>query len=209
MRVEPGSALFIQFARSPVAGEVKTRMIPALGAGAACQLHSELVRWTSRTLVNAGLGPVQLAVAGNTLHPLFQQCRDIGVAEVVPQSGTDLGERMFAALRNALNRFERVVLVGSDCPGLDAAYLAQALDSLQQAPVVLGPAEDGGYVLIGARQVSREMFAAIDWGSSLVYAQTLERLQDIDCDWASLPAKFDIDRPEDIVHWQALRDSRV
>lgn len=209
MQVEPGSALFIQFARSPVAGEVKTRMIPALGARAACQLHSELVCWTSRTLVNAGLGPVRLAVAGDTLHPLFQQCRDIGVAEVVPQSGTDLGERMFVALRDALKRFERVILVGSDCPGLDAAYLAQALDSLQQVPVVLGPAKDGGYVLIGARQVSREMFAAIDWGSSLVYAQTLERLQDIDCDWASLPAKVDIDRPEDIVHWQALRDSRV
>ena len=109
----------------------------------------------------------------------------------------------------ALERFERVILVGSDCPGLDDAYLAQAVDSLQQASVVLGPAEDGGYVLIGARQVSREMFAAIDWGSSQVYAQTLARLQDIGCDWLSLPAQVDIDRPEDIVHWESLRDSTV
>lgn len=209
MPVEPGSVLFIQFARSPVEGKVKTRMIPALGARGACQLHCDLVRWTSRILVNAGLGPVQLAVAGNTLHPLVQQCRDMGIAEVVPQSGTGLGERMFTALDEALERFERVILVGSDCPGLDDAYLSRAVDSLQQASVVLGPAEDGGYVLIGARQVSREMFAAIDWGSSQVYAQTLARLQDIGCDWLSLPAQVDIDRPEDIVHWESLRDSTV
>jgi rSAM/selenodomain-associated transferase 1 len=202
------ATLLIQFARSPVVGTVKTRMQPALTARQACELHCELVRWTSRTLVDAQLGRVRLAVAGDTSDPLFGDCRALGVHEITPQAGEDLGERMLRALAEALQSFDRVLLVGSDCPGMDRAYLAQALDALDQAPLVLGPAADGGYVLVGARgeRPPREMFSGIDWGTSRVYAQTLDRLRQSGCVWRELPVKADIDRPEDLDVWEKLRE---
>ena len=171
-------------------------------------MHCELVRWTARTLVGAQLGRVRLAVAGERSHPLFTACRTLGVHEITGQEGADLGERMLHALADALESFDRALLVGRDCPGIDHSYLAQALDALDQAPLVLGPAADGGYVLVGARGECppREMFSDIDWGSSRVYAQTLERLRQSGCTWRELPMKADIDRPEDLVVWEELRE---
>ncbi|MCB1709492.1 MAG: TIGR04282 family arsenosugar biosynthesis glycosyltransferase, partial [Halioglobus sp.] len=153
MAADRDGCLLIQFAREPVAGAVKTRMIPQLTPQQACDLHSELVLWTAGRLAAARLGRVELAVAGDRGHALFQRCLGLGVAGLSAQRGADLGERMHNALLDGLTRFERVLLVGSDCPGIDRAYLVQALAALEQAEVVLGRAEDGGYVLIGARRV--------------------------------------------------------
>lgn len=197
--------LFIQFARSPVRGEVKTRMIPHLSASQAMSLHCELVRWTACKLVSANLGTVQLAVAGDCCHSLFDECRAMGVAEVIPQVGDGLGERMYRALQHGLESYASVVLVGSDCPGLDAGYLARAVSALGRARVVLGPAVDGGYVLIGATEISADVFTNIDWGSASVYRQTVARLEDQDITWSALAEKRDIDRPEDLPHWEAMR----
>ena len=200
--------LLIQFARSPAIGGVKTRMQPALSAREACDLHCELVRWTARTLVGAQLGRVRLAVAGDTSDPLFGTCAALGVDEITSQTGEDLGQRMLHALADALESYDRVLLVGSDCPGIDRPYLVQALDALNRAPLVLGPAADGGYVLVGARGECppRGMFSDMDWGSSRVYAQTLERLRESGRAWQELPIKTDIDRPEDLVVWEKLRE---
>lgn len=204
MPAEAPATLLIQFARAPLAGQVKTRMIPTLSATEACDLHCALVRWTARQLVASGVGPVQLAVTSDAQHPLFQDCLAYGVGEVLLQRGADLGERMFHALSDALACFERVILVGSDCPGLDGPYLAQAVTALDQAPLVLGPAQDGGYVLIGARRIARELFEGIDWGSDHVYQQTVSLLAALGWNWQSLPEKVDIDRPEDLPQWHAL-----
>ena len=197
-----GSALLIQFAREPVEGAVKTRLIGALSPRQACQLHSELVQWTCNTLLAAQLGDVELAVAGSTGHPLFAACRERGVRGLTRQRGGDLGERMYNAMLDGLARYERVLLVGSDCPAIDAAYLQQALEALDRVPVVLGPAVDGGYVLIGGRQVDPGLFSGIAWGGDRVYVQTLRRLRALGLRWAALPALADIDRPADLVHWR-------
>ncbi len=197
--------LLLQFSREPVPGQVKTRMIPALGEEGACELHTELTTWTCRGLLDSGLAPVQLAVAGDCSHSLFQQLQAEGVQAVWPQQGDNLGERMYNALRASLEQHATVLLVGSDCPELDRDYLAAAFTALDEVPVVLGPAEDGGYVLIGAREVRPEWFAAVDWGSDRVMAQTEARLQGCGTAWKRLPLRADIDRPEDLARWRAIR----
>jgi rSAM/selenodomain-associated transferase 1 len=212
MAAEPAGAaasvsdvLLLQFARAPVVGAVKTRMMPHLSAEQACALHSELVLWTCRQLVTSGYGTVHLTVAGDTDHPLFDRCRGLGAAAITRQVGGDLGERMGNALAAALTNYGRVVLVGSDCPSIDRAYLALALRGLDQQSLVLGPAADGGYVLIGARTVCPEMFEAIPWGTGEVYAETARRLRQCGRSWEELPALADIDRPADLAGWRALQ----
>lgn len=201
---ESGDCLFVQFAREPVAGAVKTRMLPRLTPEQACELHCELVLRTARTLSATGLGPAQLAVAGELAHPLFERCRGLGL-QLCRQRGADLGERMYNALSDGLERFQRVVLVGSDCPGIDNNYLQQAADALVMEDIVIGPAADGGYVLLGVRRVRPEMFAGIPWGTGSVFAKTVASLRRLGLDWAELPALADIDRPEDLAIWETLR----
>ena len=208
MGAESPDCLFIQFAREPVAGAVKSRMIPYLSPREACALHTELVLWTAATLVGAQLGRVELAVAGAAGHTLFQDCLDLGVAGLTLQRGADLGERMYNAMVAGLDRFERVVLVGSDCPSIDRDYLCQALGALKQDDIVLGPAADGGYTLVGARRVPREMFEGISWGTAAVFTETTLRLRRLGVAWCELPVLNDIDRPEDLPAWTALRAAR-
>lgn len=208
MGAESPDCLFIQFAREPVAGAVKTRMIPYLSPPEACALHAELVLWTAATLVAARLGRVELAVAGAAGHSLFQACLDLGVAGLTLQRGADLGARMYNALVAGLDRFERVVLVGSDCPSIDRDYLNQALAALDQDDIVLGPAADGGYTLVGARRVPREMFEGISWGTAAVFSETTLRLRRLGVAWTELSVLNDIDRPCDLPAWTALRATR-
>lgn len=201
-----GDVLLIQFARAPVVGAVKTRMMPHLSPEQACALHSELVLWTCRQLVACGFGAVQLAVTGDADHPLFKRCmEELGVAAVTRQQGEDLGERMGRALADGLATHRRVVLVGSDCPSIDRDYLAAALRGLEQQTLVLGPAEDGGYVLVGARAICPEMFEEIPWGTGEVYAETVRRLRRLGRGWEELPTLADIDRPADLAVWRALQ----
>jgi rSAM/selenodomain-associated transferase 1 len=205
MGADRGSALLIQFARAPEAGAVKTRMLSQLSPHQACELHAELVLWTCRRLTAAGVGAVELAVAGDTLYPLFRECRAAGVSAIYRQRGRDLGERMYRAMCGGLARFDRVILVGSDCPWIDRSYLEAALEALDAAPLALGPALDGGYVLIAARQVRPELFSRITWGTDAVLAETRARLGQLGWAWRELPALRDVDRPEDLPAWHRLR----
>ena len=200
--------LQIQFARAPLAGKVKTRMIPHLTPLQACELHCDLVLWTARELVNSRLGTVELSVAGDPAHPLFERCLQLGVDTLTRQSSQDLGQNMHRAILAGLAAYSKVVLVGSDCPAIDKAYLGKAVRALEVAPLVFGPARDGGYVLIGARQICWEVFASIDWGTATVYAETLARLRELNWGWEELPPLADIDRPADQAIWQALSVKR-
>lgn len=205
MAANAGRCLLLQFAREPLVGAVKTRMMPHLSADEACDLHRQLVLWTTDSLVDAGLGEVELVVAGAVDHPLFMRCRNRGLAAIHPQRGVDLGERMYHALADGLLRYKQVILVGSDCPGIDRAYLVKALRALDSTEVVLGPALDGGYVLVAVGRLYKEMFEGIPWGDNTVMASTRERLQGLGANWAELPPLADIDRPEDLPVWDALK----
>ena len=200
------SVLLQQFARLPVPGRVKTRMQPVLSAEQACALHEALVLWTSRRLLQAGLGTVELWAAGGVDHPLFRRCLGEGVSQICLQRGDDLGDRMQYALASGLRRAAAVLLVGSDCPEIDAGYLRAATRALQHVDLVLGPALDGGFVLIGVRRpVSDGVFTNVRWGSETVLEETLNGAQAAGYSVQLLTALQDIDRPEDLPAWEGLQ----
>jgi rSAM/selenodomain-associated transferase 1 len=186
--------MIIVFAKAPVPGKAKTRLVPALGEWGAAGLHARLLRHALRTARIAGCGPVE--VHGSARHSFFRSLN----TPFRLQRGRDLGERM----HHALARNPGAILIGTDCPELTAADLRRADGWLRGGyDVVLAPAEDGGYALIGARHVSAEMFRNIAWGTSNVYEETVKRLSGYR--WRALRTVWDVDRPEDLPRLRALR----
>ncbi len=184
-----------------MAGRVKTRLIPALGAKRAAALHRRLTRQTLTSALNSRIGPVILFCVPDTRHPFFRQLKsDLGIS-LRSQRGADLGERMHHALKSALSQHTSALIIGSDCPGIDEQYLRQAAASLISGdnPVVLGPARDGGYVLLGATRLDPLIFHAVPWGSGQVLEVTRARLRELGWSWSELAPMEDVDRPEDLV----------
>jgi rSAM/selenodomain-associated transferase 1 len=196
----PDGLILAQMARAPVPGEVKTRLLPALSAEAAAQLHEAMLIHTCRTLLSAQLGPVELWVSGDADAPAFRRARQLGISSLRQQSGLDLGQRMAHLCGDALQRSAQVILVGSDAPAIDSAYLEAAAQALQDVDAVLGPALDGGYVLLALRRMHVRIFEGIRWGGDEVLAATLDRLREVRFSYQLLPALPDIDRPEDLRH---------
>ncbi len=187
------------FAKAPVAGEVKTRLAVGIGAERAATLYAQLLRATLRTAARSGLAPVELYVASATDHPLFVSLAREYALEIKAQQGEDLGQRMYNAIQNALSGSSFVILIGTDCPPMSADYLAQACRQLDSGTaVVLGPAEDGGYVLMGARCCDRYLFTDMPWSTGRVLQLTRERLQSLNLAFAELATLWDVDRPGDL-----------
>lgn len=183
------------FARVPVPGQVKTRLIPALGVDGACQLHERLLARILDVLRTQTLCAAELWLDAAGSHPLIDNS---GLPQHL-QQGDDLGVRMAHAITATLRRYRRVLIIGTDTPTLDAHYLEQALQVLaQHHDVVLGPAFDGGYVLIGIADKPMPLFAAIDWGTAQVLQQTLERVAAAGLRCHLLEPQPDVDRPEDL-----------
>ncbi len=195
------------FAKAPMPGRVKSRLIPALGERAAAELHRQLVERTLCTALAAGLGPVELWCAPGTDDAFFAACaRQYGVS-LRAQGVGDLGMRMARALEQALSGGSPGLLVGSDCPVLTAEYLGEAAVGLAGGnDAVFGPAEDGGYVLIGlARKPSAQLFEGIAWGTATVMQETRARLARLNWRWRELATLWDVDRPEDLLRLRQLR----
>ena len=193
------------FARAPRAGATKTRLIPVLGPEGAARLHERLIHRTLQTAQAASPDGVELWCTPDAGHPFFIECAGRYNVRLRVQAGDDLGERMHHALDDARRRDTHAVLVGTDCPALTAAHLRQAMAWLEEgADLVLGPAEDGGYVLIGAGRVEPELFRAIPWGTSQVLEETRTRARRLALHVRSLPVLPDLDRPEDLDRFPEL-----
>ena len=190
------------FARAPEAGKAKTRLIPALGAEGAAALHAGLV---DRTLQTAMLPDTELQL---WYHPdprnaFFQDCAQRYPASLHAQVGDNLGARMAHALASALAQHEQAILIGTDCPALTSGDLQEAFASLRKGTdVVLGPAADGGYYLVGLRRPYDSLFSDIDWGSSEVLSQTLSRLRQSGLHHHLLTLRPDLDRPTDLAGFE-------
>jgi rSAM/selenodomain-associated transferase 1 len=195
--------LLLQFTREPRLGAVKTRLQPLLGARGALALHLDLMRRTARTLCAVPDCRRELWVAGDPAHPLLRECAGWGFSGLRRQGEGDIGARMYGAIADGLGRSGRVVLVGSDCPDLDRAYLEAALQRLDDSDLVLGPALDGGYVLIGARRIAPALFQGIPWSTGAVLRETLARARRLGWRCALLEPRRDIDRPRDLAAWRA------
>ena len=194
-----GPCPVIVFAKAPVPGQVKTRLIPLLGeSGAAC-LHERLAWHSLDRALHAGVGPVMLWCSPSTDHPFFRHCSESFQVSLHPQRGRDLGERMAQAFRETLNRADAALLMGTDSPNLTVNDLREASLCLHQnKDAVIGPAEDGGYVLIGLRRFAPELFTDISWGTHAVLEQTRDRFLNLGWEVHELSPRWDVDRPEDV-----------
>lgn len=196
------SARILVFAKAPVPGRAKTRLIPVLGAEGAARLHERLLRQTVDTLATAGLAPLTVRCAPDCTHPVFAELAERWRVGLERQCDGDLGARLEQGVRAAFSRpaeaVDRVILVGCDCPALDAGYLAAALAALDDHDAVLGPAADGGYVLLGLRGAAPALFRDIPWGGPAVAGLTRERMRRLGWRWRELATLRDLDRPEDL-----------
>jgi len=186
------------FARAPVAGSVKTRLIPLLGDHGAAALYRSLVEHALTVARTSGVGRVELWCAPATDDDFFATCRDRFGATLHRQCDGDLGTRMLNALEDALTRSRHVLLTGSDCPSLTAADLRAAARALREGrDAVFGPTEDGGYVLVGLSLALPALFDSMTWGTATVMEETRQRLRNLGWRWHELPVHWDVDRPQD------------
>jgi rSAM/selenodomain-associated transferase 1 len=190
------------FARAPVAGQAKTRLIPRLGAAGAAQLQHQLIE---RALTRARTVPG----ARVTLWTTDDEADTCALAEAARatvrlQHGHDLGTRMSHAFSETLDGTRPMLLIGTDCPAQTGADLEAAIRALQQADAVIQPAEDGGYVLIGMKQFHPVLFEQVAWGSDTVLATTRSRAAGRGLRLAELPMCWDLDRSEDLDRALAL-----
>ncbi|HEX5509277.1 MAG TPA: TIGR04282 family arsenosugar biosynthesis glycosyltransferase [Pseudolabrys sp.] len=183
-------------AKAPIPGLAKTRLIPEIGAHAAAVLQERLTEGAIGTAVAADTGPVTLWCAPELDHSSFQDLAARFPITLKRQPDDDLGVRMLAAI--AANNGPTIV-IGTDCPSLGATHLREAAAALcREVEVVVTPAEDGGYVLIGARQPHAALFENMAWGAHTVIAETRARLAAIGLMARELNPLWDVDRPADL-----------
>jgi rSAM/selenodomain-associated transferase 1 len=194
--------LLIVFAKAPVEAQCKTRLIPLLGKSGATEFYKDLLQHCLLTVSQLEHTDIALYVTPDTQHPLLQKLAANYRTTLQLQQGKDLGERMQHAMQTELQQYQRVVLIGSDCPAITTDYLEQAFAALQHSELVIGPATDGGYVLIGAQRISPAIFANTRWGSDQVLTQCLHNIRHAGFSHQSLPAQQDIDTPGDFLQNQ-------
>ena len=201
------AARLMVFAKAPIAGRVKTRLFPLLGPEGAARLQAQLLERTLQMACEADLATVELWLAGEPSHPwVQQQLKRFGIG-LIEQQGKDLGERMARAFATQTKTPCKAVIIGTDCPSMDASVLQQALAALDQADVVFQPAEDGGYTLVGMSRHWPQLFEGIDWGGPEVLAQSLARAESLGLVVRLLPTSWDLDRPED--YQRAMLEGRL
>lgn len=196
------SELVVVFAKAPVAGKVKTRLCPPLSPEQACAVYRRLARGAWRQARASGAETEACLDAGSAawLGPRARATR---------QGGGDLGARMSRAFARAFRGgAERVVLVGTDCPGMSARDLRIALSRLKRRDLVLGPAADGGYWLVGLRAPRPELFAAMPWSTPGVLKLTLARARKSGLTVHLLRTRRDVDTAADLHRCRIPVDGR-
>jgi rSAM/selenodomain-associated transferase 1 len=185
------------FAKAPRPGHVKTRLIPALGVQGATRLARYLLDHALAQAMHADVGTVELCAT-----PADEGAwHDIRIPITVrrrEQGEGDLGERLTRASERVIASGNAVLLMGTDCPALDAAYLRRFAQTLASADVVMAPAADGGYVALGLNRYHPRIFADIPWSTSAVASETLRRIGELGWSVSQFPTLHDIDEPADL-----------
>ena len=199
----PAGAHLLVFARVPALGRVKSRLAAGIGEPVALAIYKELLAITRTAIVASGVpatvwladtaGPNPTATEVQEWAELTCRCQETG----------DLGQRMTAAFAAAFAAGAgRVVIIGTDCPGLRDGHLAQAVGLLNDHDVVLGPATDGGYYLLGLRQPQPELFQNKIWSTASVLTDTQADARRLGLRVALLPELRDVDTAEDLAAWR-------
>jgi rSAM/selenodomain-associated transferase 1 len=199
MSIRPWRSTILVFAKAPVPGMAKTRLIPQLGKEKAAEIHAAMVTHSVALAAQLSNHHVQLWCAPNATHPLFLQLQKEYSVSLYIQQGKDLGQRMHYAFEQALKEFDAAIIIGTDCPTLSVTLLDQAFQVLRNnIDAIVAPADDGGYVLLGLKKADAGIFSDINWGTGEVYQQTIKRFQQLQLSWEPLATQWDVDRPEDV-----------
>jgi hypothetical protein len=197
------------FAKAPVPGRVKTRLISALGEAGAAHLAERMLEQALQQALAAAVGPVELCMSPAPDAPEWVGIPLPAGIETSGQGEGDLGARMARAAQRATARGEAVLLTGTDCPDLTAERLRVAAARLAGHDAVLHRAEDGGYPLLGLRAFDASLFQAMPWSTPGVADLTLQRLADLGWTvWVGDTLR-DIDEPADLIHAGAIPGFRV
>ena len=187
------------FAKYPAPNKAKTRLQPALGIdGAACMARQLLLHSIDQA-IDTGFS-VELCVSPAPTDPCWQALDLPNSLRWSAQADGDLGLRMLIASQRALQHFDKIVLIGTDCPSLTTERIQTAVQQLNQHDAVMIPATDGGYVLLGFREVDESLFSDIIWSTASVAAVTKQRIAASGWTLALFNPLHDIDEPKDLVH---------
>lgn len=197
--------VILVYAKAPLAGSVNTRLIPYIGTDAATQLQQDFIHHRLSMLQRANLCATHLMCAPDITHDCFTQCEKQYSVVLKQQDGSELGERMSNGAASALLSYKYCIVIGTDAPALDEVIIKQVIDELHAgADVVLVPAEDGGYVLLGLSTNYEFLFNDISWGTDKVMQQTRERLKEKNISFKELGLCWDVDTLEDYQRYQKL-----
>ncbi len=186
------------FAKAPISGFAKTRLIPALGANAAAQLAKKLLQHTVTEALNAHVGSVELCVTPDHNDAIWTTLGLPAGINWSSQGEGDLGERIARATKRCLSRGDSVLLIGTDCPSLSALKLYHAAQLLQRKDVVMTPTFDGGYALLGLTRYHDSLFLDMQWSVATVAQVSTQRIEKLGWTLALLETEHDIDVPEDL-----------
>lgn len=187
------------FAKYPAPNKAKTRLQPALGVDGAACMARQLLLHSIEQAVDTGFA-VELCVSPAPTDPCWQVLDLPDSLRWSTQANGDLGLRMLIASQQALQHFDKVVLIGTDCPSLTSACIQTAVQQLNQHDAVMIPAADGGYVLLGFREVDDSLFSDIVWSTPSVAAVTKQRLEALGWILTLFDPLHDIDEPTDLKH---------
>ena len=192
------STSLIIFAKSPIPGNVKTRLTPYITPTEAAELYKAFIADITRNTHKLKCERVTVAYtpsdAKATFHDLCGQS-----VNYVPQKGDNLGERMKNAFTYSFDKgSQRTVIIGTDSPTLPLSYIQKAFDALKEVPVTIGPTFDGGYYLIGLSEQNDAIFDGVDWSTSRVFSQTLTKIQALNKQLYVLPPWYDVDTSDNL-----------
>ncbi|WP_227673187.1 TIGR04282 family arsenosugar biosynthesis glycosyltransferase [Psychrobacter nivimaris] len=187
------------FAKYPAPNKAKTRLQPALGVDGAARMARQLLLHSIEQAIDTGFS-VELCMSPAPTDPCWQTFDLPDSLRWSAQADGDLGLRMLIASQRVLQRFDKVVLIGTDCPSLTTVRIQTAIQQLNQHDAIMIPATDGGYVLLGFRQVNESLFSDIVWSTASVAAVTKQRIAALGWTLALFDPLHDIDEPKDLVH---------
>ena len=186
------------FAKAPVPGKVKTRLIPALGEIGAARLAHKMLLDTVAEAFAANLSIPELCTDPHPLDPAWEGFLPAEHLRVTAQGEGDLGKRLARAAKRTILLRENVLLIGTDCPELDRQRLRAAAAALAEHDAVIHPAHDGGYALLGLRQFGPSLFENIAWSTGSVCADTVSRIEALGWSLHVADTLRDIDEPADL-----------
>lgn len=187
--------LLIVFVKNPIAGKVKTRLAASIGDNKALEVYTTLLHHTLNT--SKPLENDKVVYNGDFI-PLTDLWKTSGYIQQL-QTGDDLGQRMMNAFKRSFqDGYHSVIIIGSDCHDLTTDILQMAFDELDRSDVVIGPARDGGYYLLGMKKLYEALFLSKTWSSTKLMAETLETINDLNLSVALLEELNDIDTEEDL-----------